>query len=126
MSFLLPQTKVRSRQTRPIFKASIRNEFLANKQDGISCQCVVNEKYSSDGATVTNQPETQLQRQLNSIRYSIGGTTQYGNFATNESLDIFLKERRNNPNFMNNGLISFNGKYEGQPGGISGPLRNKF
>jgi hypothetical protein len=50
---------------------------------------------------------TTLDRQVNTILYSSGGRTVFGNTSTTN-------------------LVTFLGKREGQPGGIIGPLRNRF
>lgn len=49
---------------------------------------------------------TQVSRTVSNIRYGFGGTTRFGNGPISR--------------------IAFLGKLEGQPGGIVGPLRNKF
>ena len=56
---------------------------------------------SGDG----DQTLTQYQRAVNAIKYSTGGRTIFG---------------------TNSNRINFMGRTEGQPGGIIGPLRNKF
>jgi hypothetical protein len=45
---------------------------------------------------------------VNAIRYSVGGRIVYAN----------------NISYKNQNLLSFLGKYEGQPGGIGKPLSN--
>jgi hypothetical protein len=50
---------------------------------------------------------TRLDRQINTILYSKGGRTVFGNTGTTN-------------------LVNLLGKREGQPGGIIGPLRNRF
>ena len=90
------------------------------------CFCPKNDKLSDKLALINSQPETQLERQVNTILYSSGGRTQFGNFLTNDALMAYLEERRNNPNAFVNERVNFNGNFEGQPGGIRGPLRNRF
>jgi len=55
-----------------------------------------------------DQTLTQSSRAVNAIKYSTGGRTIFGNPGTNSN------------------RINFQGRTEGQPGGIMGPLRNKF
>ena len=70
--------------------------------------------YQEDNRKVINsssdvdQTQTQTQRAVNAIKYSSGGRIIFGN--------------RN----LNSTGMSFLGRTEGQPGGIIGPLRNKF
>jgi len=90
------------------------------------CLCPQNEKLANKLALLNLQPETQVERQVNTILFVPGGRTQYGNFLTNEALTSYLEERRTNPNAFLNGRVNFNGQFEGQPGGIRGPLKNKF
>ena len=49
---------------------------------------------------------TQVQRQVDTILYSQGGRVTYGNGVADR--------------------LAFLGKREGQPGGINGPIRNRF
>jgi hypothetical protein len=90
------------------------------------CFCPKNDKISNKLSLINNQPETQLERQVNTILYSRGGRIQYGNFLTDGTLMAYLEERRNNPNAFANERVNFNGNFEGQPGGMRGPLRNRF
>jgi hypothetical protein len=52
---------------------------------------------------------TQVERAVNTILFVPGGRTQYGNRFT-----------------LRRSAIDFLGKTEGQPGGILGPIKNKF
>jgi hypothetical protein len=72
-------------------------------------KCVqdINKKVANSSADV-DQTLTQSQRAVNAIKYSTGGRVVYGNSATTS----------NRLNFM--------GRTEGQPGGIMGPVRNRF
>jgi len=54
-----------------------------------------------------NLVQTKNERIATIIKYSPGGRVQYGNPCLNQ-------------------LTTFLGRTEGQPGGICGPLRNKF
>ena len=90
------------------------------------CLCPQNEKVSNKLALLNSQQDTQLQHQVNTILYVPGGTTQYGNFLTNAELSAYLEERKLNPGAFLNGRVNFAGEYEGQPGGIRGPPKNKF
>ena len=51
--------------------------------------------------------QTQNERIATIIKYSRGGTVQYGNFGNTDP-------------------VTFLGRTAGQPGGIIGPLKNKF
>ena len=137
MDFLKNYTsKVKSKQTRAIINALVKNSFRNQIQklrdqnnvivDNLYCQCFINDKDTKMLLAPSVQTDTMLERQVNTIKYVPGGRTQYGNFPTNELLMLYLQERSRNPNYLNNGLINFNGTYEGQPGGMLGPLRNKF
>uniref|UniRef100_A0A6C0KYK4 Uncharacterized protein n=1 Tax=viral metagenome TaxID=1070528 RepID=A0A6C0KYK4_9ZZZZ len=90
------------------------------------CLCPKNDKLANKLALLNSQPETQLERQVNTILYVPGGNTQYGNFLTNAELMAYLEERKLNPGAFLNGRTNFNGQYEGQPGGMRGPIKNKF
>ena len=58
---------------------------------------------------------TQVQRAVNSILYFKGGTTQYG-----------FRNSLRRPIRRRDGIVTFLGQTEGQPGGILGPLKNQF
>jgi len=75
--------------------------------NGAACPSPINSKVINNSNPDVIPYSTQTQRAVNAIRYSIGGKIVYGNGS------------------INNG-ITFLGKREGQPGGIIGPLRNKF
>jgi hypothetical protein len=77
----------------------------------VSCHKNINYKTLNSNADV-NQSLTQVQRQVNAIKYSIGlgGTIAFGPQP--------LQQRTQ--------LITFLGKTEGQPGGINLGPRNKF
>jgi hypothetical protein len=83
--------------------------LIPSKQ--ISCYQNINYKTLNSNADV-NQSLTQVQRQVNAIKYSIGvgGTITFGQQP--------LQQRTQ--------LITFLGKTEGQPGGIQMGPRNKF
>ena len=98
----------------------------------MKCVCQVSEKTTAESASINDQDNSQVTRQVNTILFVPGGRTQFGNFLTNAALMAYLEERKNNPNLNLNAFIdgrtNFNGQFEGQPGGIRGPLRirNKF
>ena len=137
MDFLKNYTsRVKSKQTKGIINALVRNSFRNQIQklrdqnnvivDNLYCQCFVSDKNTKALLATSIQTDTKVERYVSTIRSVPGGRTQYGNFPTNELLMLYLQERSRNPNYLNNGLVNFNGKYEGQPGGMMGPLRNKF
>jgi hypothetical protein len=68
-----------------------------------------NAVYDENGILIKNLDlvQPQNERMATIIKYSRGGTVQYGNQGLNQS-------------------TRFLGRTEGQPGGIIGPLRNKF
>lgn len=68
------------------------------------CQSINTKTLNS--SSYNNQSLTQVRRAVNSIQYSLGGNTVFGNPGTQN--------------------IVFLGKTEGQTGGITGPLKNKF
>jgi hypothetical protein len=122
-------------------KISLLKNFATAYRDFV-CFCPKSDKITNKiGFTNPDIPTTTLlQRQVETIKYVPGGRTQYGNFTTNAELMAYLEEVRNsnaqntttqnNTNVfasMNNRL-NFNGQFEGQPGGIKGPLkiRNRF
>jgi len=67
----------------------------------------INKKVANSNGDV-DQSLTQSRRAVNAINYSTGGRTIFGNSGTTSN------------------RINFMGRTEGQPGGIIGPLRNKF
>jgi hypothetical protein len=76
-----------------------------------SC-CDISGKYkviNNSNQNVISQ-NTKVRRNVDTILYSLGGRTQYG-FIQPQQL------RR---------IITFLGRTEGQPGGILGPIKNKF
>jgi len=93
-----------------------------NSYNGVSCpsyeynnvvvKCLPqNNKKTIEGSNANvEQRITAVQRMVNDIKYSHGGTTNYGN--TNL--------------VYNYSRITFLGRTEGQPGGMVGPLKNKF
>ena len=84
-----------------------RKVILNSGRLNSSCHCP---KLNNKKVLITSnnvQGETQSQRINNIVNYYLGGRTQFGNQGQGY-YQIFL------------------GKREGQPGGINGPLRNKF
>jgi VCBS repeat-containing protein len=67
----------------------------------------INKKVANSSGDV-DQTLTQSQRAVNAIKYSTGGRVVYGNSATTSN------------------RLNFLGRTEGQPGGIMGPVRNRF
>ena len=67
----------------------------------------INKKVANSSGDV-DQTLTQSQRAVNAIKYSTGGRVVYGNSGSTSN------------------RLNFLGRTEGQPGGIIGPLRNKF
>jgi hypothetical protein len=82
---------------------------LSTKQ--LSCHQNINYKTLNSNADV-NQSLTQVQRQVNAIKYSVGVGGQI----------VFGSQQTRQPQQ----LITFLGKTEGQPGGIKLGVRNKF
>lgn len=81
---------------------------------------------------IVNPNTTQSHRIRNGVNYYSGGRTQFGN-VTNTGSSQFGNMNAGSNQFgnVNNActprtLLTYLGKTEGQPGGISGPLRNKF
>jgi hypothetical protein len=72
------------------------------------CNCPVQDKTSINTSSDNNNQYTENQRIADLVRNSLGGRVQYGNNINRQQLATFL------------------GRTEGQPGGIIGPLRNKF
>lgn len=72
------------------------------------CKCPVQDKTSINTSSDNNNQYTENQRIADLVRNSLGGRVQYGNNINRKQLATFL------------------GRTEGQPGGIIGPLRNKF
>ena len=60
---------------------------------------------------IVNPTLTQSQRLRNSVNYYLGGRTQFGN--GNNARISYSK-------------VTYLGKTEGQPGGIVGPIKNRF
>ena len=71
------------------------------------CFQEINKKVANSSGDV-DQTLTQSQRAVNAIKYSTGGRIVYGNSGSTSN------------------RLNFLGRTEGQPGGIIGPLRNKF
>lgn len=118
-----------SRVVKNLLTTAQKIELLAKARKSYQeyvCLCPQNDKLANKLALLNSQPETQLERQVNTILYVPGGNTQYGNFLTNAALMAYLEERKLNPGAFLNGRINFNGQYEGQPGGMRGPIKNKF
>jgi hypothetical protein len=90
------------------------------------CACPKSDKLSNKINMIQASNETQVERQVNTILYVPGGRTQFGNFTNNDVYKAYLEEVKYNPNALANDRVNFNGKFEGQPGGTRGPLRNKF
>ena len=136
MYSLFNKGRYMSKPIKRIMFVALARQILANSDpnselyqkyvDAKGCACKVSEKTNAQNAVNNGQANTQLSRQVNTILYVPGGRTQYGNFLTRDDLINYLEEVKYNPYSSVNGRINFNGKFEGQPGGILGPLRNKF
>ena len=135
MYSLFNKGRYMSKPIRRIMFVALARQILANNNpnselykeyDDMRCTCKVSEKTNAQNAVNNGQANTQLSRQVNTILYVPGGRIQYGNFLTRDDLLNYLEEVKYNPYSSVNGRINFNGKFEGQPGGILGPLRNKF
>ena len=85
-----------------------------------NCAClqpVVSKTIISSGSSVTST-RTKTERITNSIRYSLGGITRFGNQPIlNQNFNCYT-----NTDY----LVTFLGKTEGQPGGTMGSAKNKF
>ena len=79
----------------------------------LNCHQNINYKTLNSNADV-NQSLTQVQRQVNAIKYSVGvgGKIVFGSQSQQSQ--------------QSQQLITFLGKTEGQPGGIKLGVRNKF
>lgn len=127
-------------------KISLLRDFAPLYKEYV-CFCPKSDKLTNKiGFTNPDIPTTTLlQRQVEVIKYVLGGRTQFGNFITNAEIMAYLEEVKNNTiqttstenettqNGTNifasmNNRVNFNGQFEGQPGGIQGPLkiRNRF
>ena len=142
MYYLFKQSRPFSRKVRGVLIASLARSLLANADpnsplyqkyvENVKCICQSSEKTTAESAAINDQDNSQVTRQVETILYVPGGNTQFGNFLTTDALMAYLEERRNNPNDVQNGFIAgrvnFNGQFEGQPGGMTGPLRirNRF
>ena len=138
---LIKQSRPFSKKVRGILIAALARDLLANAnpngdlyqkyEENVKCFCQTNEKTTPESAALNGQDNSQVTRQVEAILFVPGGRTQFGNFLTNEALMAYLEERKNNPDLQNafiDGRTNFNGQFEGQPGGIQGPLRirNRF
>jgi len=82
---------------------------------------------------IVNPNTKQSHRITNGVNYYLGGRTQFGN-VTNTGPSQFGNMTNTGTTQFGNAnnartprtLLTYLGKTEGQPGGISGPLRNKF
>jgi len=77
-------------------------------QNGTKPDCLCAPLSNTKLTNSFTQTQTQNQRISSIINYSSGGRLQFGNVITGIASSTFL------------------GRTEGQPGGIIGPLRNKF
>jgi len=139
---LIKQSRPFSRKVRGLLIAALARDLLVNAnpngdlyqkyEKNVKCVCQTNEKTTAESASLNGQDNSQVTRQVETILFVPGGRTQYGNFLTNDALVAYLEERKNNPTLGQNAFIdgrtNFNGQFEGQPGGIKGPLRirNRF
>jgi hypothetical protein len=140
MYTLFKQSRPFSRRVRGILVAAAARALLVNAnpngilyqkyEENIKCICQSSEKTTAESAAINDQSNTQVQNNVNTLLFVPGGRTQFGNFLTNTALMAYLEERKTNPNInaFIDGRTNFNGKFEGQPGGIRGPLRirNRF
>jgi len=94
--------------------------------DKYICFCPKSDKLANKKNLLTNSKETQVMIQVNTILFVPGGRTQFGNFENNDVYKAYLEEVKYNPYALANNRVNFNGNFEGQPGGIRGPLINKF
>ena len=90
-----------------------------------NCAClepVVSKTNFSSGNNIIST-NTKTERVTNSIRYSLGGITRFGN-------QPILNQYNSSKYFQcytnSNDLVTFLGKTEGQSGGTLGPAKNKF
>jgi len=142
MYTLIKQSRPFSRKVRGLLIAALARDLLANSdpnsflyqkyEENVKCVCQSSEKTTPESAALNGQDNSQVQNNVNTILFVPGGRTQFGNFLTNAALMAYLEERKNNPSLGENAFIdgrtNFNGQFEGQPGGIQGPLRirNRF
>jgi hypothetical protein len=94
-----------------------------------SC-CDISGKYkviNNSNQDVISQ-HTNVRRNVDTILYSLGGRTQYGFRQTQRIIRVltFLERVRGVLGLERHGNLEIQGKREGQPGGIFGPIKNKF
>lgn len=72
------------------------------------------EKVINNSSQWVQPQNTQVRRAVDTILFVNGGRTQYGNRSTIQN------------NAQQNIRLNYLGRTEGQPGGIIGPIKNKF
>jgi hypothetical protein len=102
----------------------IINDLFLFSSKNRSC-CNANDKYKVMNNSNQNviSEHTQVRRNVDTILYSLGGRTQYGFIQPQQVGRIrFLAQRR----LERQKRLEIQGRLEGQPGGILGPIKNKF
>jgi len=94
-----------------------------------SC-CDISGKYkviNNSNQNVISQ-HTTVRRNVDTILYSLGGRTQYGFIQPQRIIRVltFLERVGGIIRLERQGNIEIQGRREGQPGGILGPIKNKF
>jgi hypothetical protein len=104
----------------------INNIFLFSSKKR-SC-CDISGKYkviNNSNQDVISQ-NTKVRRNVDTILYSLGGRTQYGFRQPQRITRVLTFLERVRGIIDREGIIERQGKREGQPGGIFGPIKNKF
>lgn len=118
----------------PLYLGSTFNDNKNFGKKNCLCNSSIsnNKKIYFTSGNVSVPDRTKTERNINSIRYSLGGITRFGNQPiVNQGIVIKKNEFNNSYVYADcysssSNLVTFLGKTEGQPGGITGPLRNKF
>ena len=95
-------------------KKKSSTSLFSSPTNSVGCHQDINYKTLNSNADV-DQSLTQVQRQVNAIKYSVGT----GGIITFGNVDPITQQQRPQ-------LVTFLGKREGQPGGIKMGPRNKF
>ena len=105
------------------------NDLFLFSSKNRSC-CNANDKYKVMNNSNQNviSEHTQVRRNVDTILYSLGGRTQYGFIQPQRIRRVltFLERVGGIIRLDRQGIVERNGRREGQPGGILGPIKNKF
>ena len=108
------------------------NIFLSSSKKLNCCDIIGKYKVINNSNQDVISQNTKVRRNVDTILYSLGGRTQYG-FRQPQRITrvlTFLERVRGIIDregiIERQGIIEIQGKREGQPGGIFGPIKNKF